>query len=159
MGIELNADEIFEMAEQIERDAAAFYTRAAALATSNHARQLFQKLADMENDHILVFQTMKAHLNAHGWTSSKNEPDQPLKSNWALLAMLSASGVGQDLENRFSGKHTSEELIRIALEFEKDTIIFFLSMQQMLSRPGDRKRIDALIKEELGHVLSLTTDF
>jgi rubrerythrin len=54
--LQFNADEIFIMAEQIERNGALFY-RAAAKNNSS-ANDLLLSLAEMEDEHLVIFQQM-----------------------------------------------------------------------------------------------------
>ena len=49
-----SADEIFEVAQQLERHGERFYRQAAARA-AGEARNLFLRLADMENEHEKAF--------------------------------------------------------------------------------------------------------
>ena len=156
MGIELNASDVFEMAEQIEKDASRFYQLASMASAGPSRSKVLLHLAEMETDHEHIFSAMKTHLSAEGWTPANLDlPDTDARHASAMLRSL-VSGVKQDLANRFTGGETPDEVLRTAIAFEKDSIVFFLSMKQMLSEPADRKRIDGILKEELGHVLSLS---
>jgi hypothetical protein len=66
MGIEINADEVFEMAEQIERGASTFYRQAAHAAPDPACRKVLLYLASMEADHEQVFASIKAHPDGFG---------------------------------------------------------------------------------------------
>jgi rubrerythrin len=158
MGIELDANDVFEMAEQIERDAAAFYMRASSASRDPRTQRVLLGLATMEAEHEQIFDTMKTHLSAEGWTAAGVERAAGLAGDSSIVAGLFASGVGEDLAERFTGGQTAEQILRKAIEFEKDTIVFFVSMRDMLRRAADRKRIDGIIKEELGHILMLTSE-
>lgn len=154
MGVELNADDVFQMAEQIEKDAFAFYKQAASAFSDPARQQLLLSLASMEAEHELVFAAMKDHLTADGWHLAV--PGDGAAKDWPVLVNVVASGVKEDLAGRFAGKQSGDQILRKAIDFEKDSIVFFLGMKDMLSDPGDKARIDAIIREELGHVLSLT---
>lgn len=156
MAIELNADDVFKMARQIEKDASAFYRRAASASGSPTCRQALLELASMEAEHEQVFASMKAELSrrrpapAAGGTGKEVRRDSP-----DLTTML-ISGVRDDLAERFTGRETDDEILRKALLFEKDTIVFFLHMKDYVPTQADKSRIDALVAEELGHMLKLT---
>ena len=60
MAIVFNADEILAMAEQIERNGAAFYRRASELHPK--AARLFNELAAQEDAHLKTFSAMRANL-------------------------------------------------------------------------------------------------
>ena len=63
MGITFNADEIFEMAEQIERNGAKFYREAAEKSSDADIKKMLQDLAAMEDGHQLTFSQMRKELS------------------------------------------------------------------------------------------------
>jgi len=63
MGYDFNADEIFEIAEKIERNGAMFYRQMAGNISDVPIRQLFLDLAAMEDEHEKVFISMRADLS------------------------------------------------------------------------------------------------
>lgn len=155
MAIEFGAEDVYEMARQIEGEASAFYKRAASASGSPTCRRLLLELASMEVEHEQLFATMKAGTSARppapaigaGEKAGRNRPD---------LTRMLMSGIAEDLAARFTGRETDEEILRKAIVFEKDTIVFFLDMKSYVFTDADSKRIDELISEELGHVLQLT---
>ena len=62
MSYDFNADEIFEMAEQIERNGEEFYRKMAESISDAQVSQLFLDLAAMEAEHEKVFASMRADL-------------------------------------------------------------------------------------------------
>jgi len=155
MGIYFDVDDIFGMAERIERDAAAFYRRAGAAAGDPESRRVLLYLADMEADHEHVFAGIRAHLSASGSATGRGAGGGPAE-DWPGLANVLASGIKEDLAERFTGSESREQILRKAIDFEKDSIVFIVSVRNLLSDREDRERIDRLITEELGHILSLT---
>ncbi len=59
---DFNADEIFEMAEQLERNGSKFYRTAAETVTLPEESALLLKLAAMEDEHEKTFQRMRSEL-------------------------------------------------------------------------------------------------
>ena len=155
MGVELNADDVFEMAEQIEKDASAFYQHAAAATADPTCRQALLKLAAMEDEHVLVFGAMKTHLAAQGWTRAPVEGGNEIADNWAMLSNLLASGVKEHLAEYFASPATSQDILRKAIEFEKDTIVFLAGMKNMLPDSAEKERVEGIIREEVGHIITL----
>ena len=62
MGYDFSADEIFEMAKQIEVNGAAFYRKAAAKVAGEAEQNFLKTLADMEDQHEKTFADMQADL-------------------------------------------------------------------------------------------------
>ena len=63
MGISFSADEIFEMAEEIERNGAGFYREAAKNTSDKEIKQMLLELADMEDEHLTTFQQMRSRFS------------------------------------------------------------------------------------------------
>jgi rubrerythrin len=62
MSYDFNADEVFEMAEQIERNGAKFYRDAAENATASPSKDLLRSLSKMEEAHEKTFKAMPRSL-------------------------------------------------------------------------------------------------
>ena len=63
MSIDFNADEVFEMAEQIERNGAKFYRKAADKTSDAATKQELLDLAEMEDQHEKTFAAMRSELS------------------------------------------------------------------------------------------------
>ena len=63
MSITFNAFEIFEMAEQIERNGTKFYHKAAENIADQTVSQMLFDLADMELEHEKTFAHMRMQLS------------------------------------------------------------------------------------------------
>ena len=77
--------------------------------------------------------------------------------DWSTMTQLFASGVHEDLAQRFTRGEGRNEILRKAVEFERDSVIFLVSMKGLLGDTADRQKVDVLIAEELGHILKLTS--
>ena len=64
MGMFYSVDEVMAMAEQIERNGAAFYTRAAQVVHDPATSELLARLADWERGHERLFARMRAEMAA-----------------------------------------------------------------------------------------------
>jgi len=62
MSMAFNADEVFEMAEEIERNGARFYREAAAKAPNRRSRRCSWAMASMEDAHLRTFHEMRETL-------------------------------------------------------------------------------------------------
>ena len=155
MSVYLELRDVLDMAQQIERDAAAFYRQAASAARASASRKVLLDLAEMEAEHEHTFAGLKAQ-----WISTRAEgeglEDLPSSRNGRAVTRVLASGVQDDLARRFTGRETGEQIVRKALEFEKDSIVFYVGMKAALADAMDAPQIDAIIREELGHILTLT---
>ena len=152
MSPELTAGEVLEIAEMIEREAAAFY-RGAAAATSGDERRQLLELAEMEDEHVQVFHG----LRIRSAQESPAVPDPAARKGMPFLASVIAGNIKEDLAETFAAPRGRADLLERALGFEKDTVVFYTSVKEMLPEPADKKVVDKIILEELRHVLTLTT--
>ena len=75
MSYDFNADDVFEMAEQIEKNGAIFYRQAAADVSEEDAKTFLLDLAAMEDDHEKTFSTMRKTLSEKEKTTTVFDPN------------------------------------------------------------------------------------
>jgi len=156
MTIRYNADEVFEMAEQIERNGAKFYRRAAALASVGRARQMLLELAGMEDDHEKTFATMRADLSEQERKPMIFDPDNELALYLRAMADRRVFDVSADPSQRLTGQETVEQVLHMAIGLEKDSIIFYLGMRELVPERFGQRRLDEIIQQEYSHISTLT---
>ncbi len=49
-----------------------------------------------------------------------------------------------------------QDIFRTAVAIEKDSIVFYISMKEWVPKTTEKEKVDAIIKEEIGHVVKLT---
>src|ERR1035437_9855061 len=131
MGIEFNSDEAFVLAEQVERKAADFYRNAASSNFSTQLQDLFHKLAIMEDDHSQVFAALRDSPHFRDILSPANFAGNV----WPLLANSMIDELDQAMAMLFKNCDTPEDVLHAAMNFERDTIVFFLTLREMLEGP------------------------
>jgi rubrerythrin len=55
-----------------------------------------------------------------------------------------------------TGDETLEEILRIAVGLEKDSILFYLGIKDLIPSQSGQDRIDEVIREERRHVAQLS---
>ena len=149
--ITFNADEIFEMAEQIERNGARFYRKAAESA-GGQGRDLLLRLAAMEDDHEKTFAAMRAELSEKRPLAA--DPDNV--GALYLRAAVEGKIFGPDPSQALTGREPAEDVLNTAIGLEKDSIVFYHSMKDVVPPAAGGERLDAIMREEIGHILDLT---
>ncbi len=71
MVYDFNADEIFEMAEQIEKNGASFYRKSAEAIADTGAKKLLLDLAAMEDEHEKTFADLRKGLSGKEKVSNR----------------------------------------------------------------------------------------
>jgi rubrerythrin len=155
MGITFNADEIFEMAEDIERDAAKFYRQAAKSAVDEKTKQMLLGLADMEDKHLATFQEMRKGLSAREKEEMVFDPNNEA----AMYLQTMAEGRGwegkKSLTETLTGNEKIEDILKIAIDAENNSVVFYTGLKELVPAKVGKDKVEAIIKEELGHVAVL----
>lgn len=155
MAITFNTDEIFEMAEQIERNAASFYREAAKRTGDKVSQKLFVNLAEMEDNHCQIFQEMRSQL-----VPGQKEQETFDPENQAIL-YLQAMADGHGTEGKKSrtekltGSESMREILQIAVNAEKDSVVFYTALKELVAPGAGRDKVEVIIEEELGHLALL----
>jgi len=155
MGITFNANEVFEMAEEIERNGAKFYRQAAENAKDKETKQMLLDMAAMEDGHLKTFEEMREQLSGQekGWTIF--DPDN--QSVLYLQAMADARGYEGKItpSKELTGSETPKEILETALNSEKESVFFYLGLKELVSAKAGKGKVETIIKEELNHITDL----
>jgi rubrerythrin len=152
MRYDFNADEIFEMAEQMERNGESFYKKAAGSVQDNAHREMLLNLADMEVEHEKTFKAMRKDLNAAEKSTTVFDPEGEAA---LYLKALADTRVFFEKEIDVS---SMDKILKAAIEAEKDSIVFYLGMKNAVPEKLGRERIEGIIKEEMGHIRLLSRE-
>ncbi|AKI98090.1 ferritin-like domain-containing protein [Kosmotoga pacifica] len=146
-----SAHEILDIALNIEVEGFKFYREMADKAKDESTRSTFKFLAAQEEEHMVTFRTLL----------KKFEDEAQDLLNWdeatEYLKTLSEHKVFPDaktLEEMFKDS-TPEEVIKYAIEREKDTVIFYYELLDMLRDYEAKEAVNKIIKEEKKHVVIL----
>lgn len=152
-----NIDEVFEIAEQIEKNGAVFYTKAAERFSDYSKKSVFLKLADMEKEHEKRFHTMRLEIaKKEREISEFLDPTGEAAKYLQAIANSKVFDIKSDPTVKFKDVRSVSELLRIAIDLEKDSIIFYLGIKQFVPETLGGNKIDLIVKEEMGHVQLLT---
>jgi len=156
MSAVFNADEVFEIAEQIERNGAKFYRKAAEGIAEADRKQILLDLAAMEDRHEKVFADMRASLSGQQKQPTVFDPE----GESALYLRAMAEGVvfdfDKDPSEQLSGAETLEQILRRAIELERDSIAFYVGIRQIVPDALGKDQVDRIIKEEMSHITTLS---
>lgn len=156
MSVRFNADEVFEMALQIERNGADFYERAAELEQDAHARNTLLELAAMEQDHERTFTEMRAELTERERKEMTFDPEGELPLYLRAIADRNVFDTKSAPADRLTGKETMEDVLRTAIGMEKDSIVFYVGLKEVVPERLGAARLDEIVKEELSHIATLS---
>jgi len=158
MGVTFNADEVFAIAEQIERNGAKFYRKAAAGSAGNAAKDMLLTLAEMEDEHEKTFAGMRAELAAKDKGGIVFDPDSEAELFLQAVADGHIFDTKVDPSEKLTGKETLAEILTTAVGLEKDSVVFYLGMKSAVAEKLGKDKIDGIIAEEMGHVALLSNE-
>ena len=144
--------ELVEIAIQIEECGKAYYDEALNTLKDPQVREVFEYLRDEEEAHASTFETLLSKVTDISAEWRENE------DYVAYMRALAANRVFPDPEAARAavrGMKDDTEAIRMALGFEKDTVLFFYEMRPMVGE-RDRPLVDRLIAEERKHIRRLS---
>ncbi|MDP6523635.1 MAG: ferritin family protein [Kiritimatiellia bacterium] len=153
MGVRFNIDEVLAMAAQIERNGGTFYRAAAAGESSPEGKDLLLKIAEQEDCHLALFERMREQVSGPEVELTAFDP----YGEAVLYLKAMADGHvfdlrGDDPTKILKGDETLEDIIRIALQAEKDSIAFFVGLKDLIPANMGNEKIDDLIREEMIHI-------
>jgi len=152
MGLEFNADEIFEIAEQIERNGAKFYRTAAHNISDSNKKKLLIDLAEMEDEHEQTFKQMRNELSEDEKVLTTFDPNG--ESEEYLRALADTRVFYEKKINTTSFK----EILTSAIAAEKDSIVFYIGMKDVVPAHLGKEKLEVIIKEEMSHIRLLSKE-
>jgi rubrerythrin len=151
MSYDFNADDVFEMAEQIERNGSQFYRSAADRDfLSAEEKAMLLELARIEDQHEKVFQEMRAQLSGEEKAPTVFDP------NGEAALYLRALADTRVFFEKAIDTSSLEAILKNAIQAEKDSIVFYLGMKSSVPESMGKDRLDEIIKEEMGHIRLLS---
>jgi len=147
---DFNADDVFEMAEQLERNGGKFYRSAMEKVDDEENKKLLRMLAEMEAEHEKIFAAMHAELTADEKATTVFDPQD---ESFLYLRALADTRVFFEKEIDVS---STREILKSAIQAEKDAIVFFLGMKEAVPTDKGKKQLETIIKEEMGHIRLLS---
>jgi rubrerythrin len=156
MAIVFNADEVFEMAVRIENNGAAFYRKAAGLQSDIKNQKFLEGLANMEDRHEKIFTDMRTTLTEKDKEPKVFDPFDEVSQYLAAMADTMGGEGSPSVADTLTGNESLEEILNIAVGLEKDSILFYLGIKDLIPAQSGQDRIDEIIKEERRHVVQLS---
>ncbi len=156
MNIRFSADEIFEMAEEIERNGAKFYRKAAEGAADSETRRYLLDMAAMEEGHLQTFTEMRQQLSDAEREVVTFDPEN--EAALYLDAMADSHGTEgkKSVTGELTGDESIAEILSIAISAEKDSVVFYSGLKSLVADAAGKDKVEKIIAEELSHIATLT---
>ncbi len=147
-----STDEVFEVAEQIERNGIEFYKHAATIVSDNETGDVLLGLARDEGAHEETFADLRARLVE--WSVSLASIDAEGVIGGYLRAMADGM-VFESLKSEiFTVRENSSpvDILKLAIQHEKDTIVLYTGIRDDMNDGPGREKVETIIREERKHL-------
>ena len=151
-----SAEEVFNIGVEIEKNGFAFYTAAAAKTKDDEGKRLLLELAAWEKNHVTIFENLKIDMPANLKSGEDLfDLDGEVHKYFKAAADSHIFKKGADINKILEGLDSLLDVFRMALHFEKDSVVLYQGMKQMVTENLGKKHIDKIIEEEMKHVANM----
>ncbi len=148
----LTAAEALRWALEIEKNGEVFYNAVAAKSADSEVKALFEDLAAQERGHYRVFQKMLEEVKPDPDLSNVDYDEYQAYLQVALAdALFAGPDKGLTLAKQAQDRETA---LRAAMGFEKDTLLFFYDLREMVGE-AERGAVSDILLEEKSHLRRL----
>ncbi|MEW6267526.1 MAG: ferritin family protein [Thermodesulfobacteriota bacterium] len=151
-----NAAEVFQIAIEIEENGRRFYEKAAAGLDHPEVKKVLSELGAEEIKHKQKFTALKSELPASSTQPTVWDPAGEIDQYLKMMADLHVFRKSDDVTARLAQAKTAESALTLAIQFEKDSIVFFAEMQALAESESAKTQIGQLVKEEQSHIRKLS---
>ncbi len=149
---DFNADDVFEMAEQMERTGARFYREASDRIDDAEKKELLLGLAQMEDEHEKTFASLRTRLKESEKGATIFDPEGESER------YLRAFADTRVFFKKQIDPSSLEQILKAAIEAEKDSIVFYLGVKDLVPEGMGRSELDGIIREEMAHIHNLSLE-
>lgn len=153
-----NADEVFQIAIDIEENGKRFYEKAMDIVDNPDVKAVLGSLAKDEAEHLKRFTELKAQLPKTATEDTVWDPEHEMNQYLQMMADIHVFRSDLDVEKKLSQAKNPEDILKLGIQFEKDSIVFFVTMQDSTEEKKGREFIGQLIDEEKEHLKKLSLE-
>jgi rubrerythrin len=139
-------ESVLDLAVWLEKHGRAFYEKAEVAATDLQVKELFAALALEERKHCAIY------TDLYELYTGKSVEGEELLGEYGKFIRLLIKEVAGALE--FEGVVSQEDLLARALQFEKNTLLYFSEVRPLF-RGKAGALIEAVCREEKRHIQQL----
>ena len=138
--------EIIDLAIQIEKNGEKVYRDALQKISDQSLASLLEWLADEEAEHVKWFSDLKPTV-----TEATVDPDLEEMGKTMLQRVLGDQAFSLT-EVDFSKIEQIEDVIKLAIEFERDTVVFYEMIESFIEDGETLDHLKKIIEEENRHI-------
>ena len=149
MAFTLNANEFLAIAEEIMRNGAVFYGHLAEYAAHTESKTVLLELTEMQLLRQESFADMRSSLTEEQKSTTHFHPGT---DEWIYISGFvdkHVYDISRDPCEIISNEWQPVHMLKAAADIEKDSLIFFLELQQLVLSRDRCDLIDKVIRQQL----------
>jgi rubrerythrin len=150
-----NADEVWQIAVEIEQNGANFYRTAARLASNREAATLLADLAEWEKGHVAAFADLRARLDASARQQTPTGDPSEVAEYLKALADSHVFRRDAGLMSLLSHCPGVVEMLQLAMRLENESIALYETMLRLVPANLGQAEVGKLLSEERQHLAML----
>ncbi len=151
----MNAIEVFEIAERIERNSVNFYRKASEAVSDENMSAVLLSLAEFEKEHEKSYANMRKQISTKEREVTAFDPENEMALYLQKIADSHVFDPQKDPAEQLKDKGTMEDILNFAIKSEKDKIIFYLGLKNYVPSISGKNKVDEIIDEEMNHIAEL----
>ncbi|MHC4842245.1 MAG: ferritin-like domain-containing protein [Planctomycetota bacterium] len=144
--------EIFQIAEQVERNGADVYREVSLKTDDQELGTLFKCLSEWEKQHEQTFLELKKLVCDEVSDKRRFNPRQYMSRNPQALAKLAAFAINKDKSEILAKLENKTEVLNQAIKMEREVIVFFEGLKKFARDLYTKDQIGLIINEEKKHI-------
>lgn len=149
MELSFSADDVFEIAINMEARGERFYQVAASKAENEQVRQLFQSLSRDEVKHRARFEAKREQRRIR--LSGDGSPESERWLNDFLQSWSDGKAFDGEDPEEFASTQDVLTVLKKALELEREVVAFYVHLKEYMPTDEEAAWVDKIMKEEGQH--------
>lgn len=109
----------------------------------------------MEEEHEEAFSNMRKQISYKERELITFDPENEMTLYLQAIANGHVFDLKKDLGEQLTGKQTAEDILKLAIEAEKDSIVFYEGLKNYVPAKAGKDKVEEIIKEEMDHIVVL----
>ena len=152
MELKTAIENLFGTAVKIESDGAEFYRKVLKQANNPEACRELEKLAEMEIEHKQVFSDLRSQYSKSNIESITQDNDHEIGKDLKTFQDNRIFNFSARFSKTITGNEALVDIINIAITIEKDSIVFYSGLKNLIKNKSFNKVLNKVIREEISHL-------
>ncbi len=147
--------DIFDFAINAERQGIRFYNKVAEKFDNKDLKELFQKLAREEAEHVKTFQKIKEKAQKKGEVAPFVFEDADVDEYVRSIILEGLFPSEEEADKQIESVETPASACAMAMQAEKNAILLYSELARLAKDREHKKVLEKLVREEKSHMVKL----